>query len=153
MNRLSRILLSAGSATAMLGGLTAVAPPAAAIVTGCGGLCTVDGDFANTTTQRVSPCTNFGGNVCYYIHWKANVHATSFVSGSYTATGDPDIGYNASCSFISPAATGCSGTSSTYTQVVAPNSTTCNTIVSRLVGATGTLATDVSPQRCISVGS
>lgn len=153
MNRLARVLLSAGSATAMFGAFAAVAPPAGALVMGCGGLCSIDGDFANTTTERVSPCTSFGGNVCYYIHWKANVHGTSLVSGTYTATGDPEIGHNASCFFTSPVATGCSGTSGSYTQVVAPNSTTCNRMTSTLTGPAGTAASEVSPYRCITVGS
>ena len=152
MNRLGRVLLSAASATAMLGGLVAAAPPASALVLGCGGLCSIDGDFANTTTQRVSPCTNFGGNVCYYIHWKANVHGSSFVSGTYTATGVPEIGYTASCFFTSPVSTGCTGTAA-YTQVVAPNSTTCNRMSSTLTGPAGTAASEVSPYRCITVGA
>lgn len=152
MKKLSRVLLSAASAAAMFGGMTAVAPSTSALVTGCGGLCSIDGDFNGTTTTRLSPCATFGGNVCYRIDWKANVHGTSLVSGNYTATGNPDRGFNASCFFLSPAATSCSGTAGSFFEIVPPNSTTCNGITSTLVNGGVTLATDFN-SRCVSVGS
>lgn len=150
MKRISRLAFTVASALALSG--TAGVVPAAADP-GCGGLCSVDGGYSVTAT-RISPCANFGGNVCYNLTWHVTVRGSSLVAGSYTATSNPDYGtgYSGACLFISPATTSCSGSGSTYAQIVPPNSTTCHSWSSTLSNGVSTVATD-SGSSCRSVGS
>jgi hypothetical protein len=148
MLRLSRLLTLALPAVMALG--VTAAPPAEAS-SGCSGLCSVYG-WVNSSATRISPCANFGGNVCYNITWTPTVQASSLQPGDFTATTSAGGGFTAACFFISPVQTSCSASGSTFSQTVPPNSTTCQSYSSELRNLTSLVATDYG-SACRTVGS
>lgn len=153
MNRATRGILTMLSAATVFSGLGA---PAAIAGTGCSGLCSVDGWLLVTAT-RSTPCTNFGGSVCYILQWSSQVSGSSLVSGNYTATTTPDAGagHSRTCFFLSPATTSCSATGhgNSFIDIVPPNSTTCHSFSTTLKDTLNTTVATDSGSQCRSVGS